>query len=35
MATLLAVNAGLPKDIAWRGATLHTGVYKRAVPGRR
>jgi ferredoxin-NADP reductase/MOSC domain-containing protein YiiM len=32
---LLSVNVGLPKDIAWRGETVHTGVWKRAVPGRR
>jgi MOSC domain-containing protein YiiM len=35
LATLLAVNVGLPQDVAWRGATVHTGVWKRAVIGPR
>src|SRR4051812_14097341 len=35
MATLLSVNVGLPQDVAWRGRTVHTGVWKRAVTGRR
>ncbi len=35
MARLLAVNVGLPTDVAWRGATVHTGIYKQAVTGRR
>lgn len=35
MARLLSVNVGLPKDIAWRGQTVHTAVWKRAVTGRR
>jgi ferredoxin-NADP reductase/MOSC domain-containing protein YiiM len=35
MATLLAVNVGLPKDVAWRGATVHTAVWKKPVSGRR
>ena len=35
MARLLAVNVGLPWDIAWRGATVHIGVWKRAVAGPR
>ena len=34
MARLLSVNVGLPRDIAWRGMTVHTGVYKTAVQGR-
>src|SRR3954464_7105240 len=33
--TLLSVNVGLPQDVAWRGRTVHTGVWKRAVAGRR
>jgi ferredoxin-NADP reductase/MOSC domain-containing protein YiiM/ferredoxin len=33
--TLLSVNVGLPKDIAWSGRTVHTGVYKYPVDGPR
>jgi hypothetical protein len=28
MATLLSVNVGLPRDVAWQGRTVHTGVWK-------
>src|SRR5262245_23660755 len=35
MARLLSVNVGLPRDIAWRGRTIHTGVWKDPVQGRR
>src|SRR5262245_22551127 len=35
MARLLSVNVGLPRDIAWRGRTVHTGVWKGPVQGRR
>jgi len=35
MATrLLSVNIGLPRDINWRGKTVHTGIWKSPVPGR-
>jgi ferredoxin-NADP reductase/MOSC domain-containing protein YiiM/ferredoxin len=35
MATrLVSVNIGLPRDINWRGKTVHTGIWKRPVPGR-
>ena len=34
MPRLLSVNVGLPRDIAWKGRTVHTGVWKQAVPGR-
>lgn len=34
MARLLSVNVGLPRDITWRGRTVHTGVYKDPVQGR-
>jgi ferredoxin-NADP reductase/MOSC domain-containing protein YiiM len=34
MARLLSVNVGLPRDIAWKGYTVHTGVWKHAVRGR-
>ncbi|MET7304810.1 MOSC and FAD-binding oxidoreductase domain-containing protein [Embleya sp. NPDC005575] len=33
MATLKAVNVGLPKDVAWRGKTVHTGIWKQPVTG--
>jgi ferredoxin-NADP reductase/MOSC domain-containing protein YiiM len=32
---LLSVNVGLPRDIAWMGMTVHTGIWKDAAPGRR
>ena len=35
MARLLSVNVGLPRDIEWRGRTVHTAVWKNSVPGRR
>jgi ferredoxin-NADP reductase/MOSC domain-containing protein YiiM/ferredoxin len=35
MARLLSVNVGLPRDIAWRGMTVHTGIWKDPVQGRR
>ncbi|WP_329431183.1 MOSC and FAD-binding oxidoreductase domain-containing protein (plasmid) [Streptosporangium sp. NBC_01495] len=35
MATLLSINVGLPKDVPWHGATVHTGVWKRSVTGPR
>ena len=34
MARLISVNAGLPRDIQWKGRTVHTGVWKNPVPGR-
>jgi ferredoxin-NADP reductase/MOSC domain-containing protein YiiM/ferredoxin len=34
-AHLLSVNVGLPQDIAWRGRTVRTGIWKTAVEGRR
>lgn len=33
MATLLSVNVGLPADVAWRGRTVYTGIWKRPVDG--
>jgi ferredoxin-NADP reductase/MOSC domain-containing protein YiiM len=33
--TLLSVNVGLPQDVTWHGQTVHTGVWKRSVEGRR
>src|SRR5215472_16801791 len=35
MARLLSVNVGLPRDIAWRGKTVHTAVWKEPVQGKR
>lgn len=35
MANLVAVNVGIPKDVLWRGRTVHTGVWKRPVNGPR
>jgi MOSC domain-containing protein YiiM/ferredoxin-NADP reductase len=32
---LLSVNVGLPRDVAWRGKTVHTGIWKTPVQGRR
>ena len=34
MARLLSVNVGLPRDIEWRGRTVHTGIWKDPVAGR-
>jgi len=35
MAHLLSVNVGLPRDIEWKGRTVHTGIWKSAVSERR
>ncbi len=32
---LVSVNVGLPKNVAWRGKTVFTGVYKEPVTGPR
>jgi MOSC domain-containing protein YiiM/ferredoxin-NADP reductase/ferredoxin len=34
MARLLSVNVGLPRDLEWKGRTVHTGIWKHPVPGR-
>lgn len=34
MARLLSVNVGLPRDIVWKGRTVHTGIWKTPVNGR-
>src|SRR3954468_22829366 len=34
MARLLSVNVGLPRDIAWKGRTVHTAIWKDPVRGR-
>jgi len=33
MATLLSVNVGMPKDVAWQGKTVRTGIWKTPVTG--
>jgi MOSC domain-containing protein YiiM/ferredoxin-NADP reductase len=35
MGRLLSVNVGLPRDIVWRGKTVHTGIWKDPAPGPR
>ena len=35
MPQLLSVNVGLPRDIAWRGETVRTAVWKEPVQGPR
>jgi len=30
---LLSVNVGMPKNVAWQGKTVYTGVWKHPVPG--
>jgi ferredoxin-NADP reductase/MOSC domain-containing protein YiiM len=35
MARLLSVNVGLPRDVTWHGQTVHTGIWKQPVQGRR
>jgi MOSC domain-containing protein YiiM/ferredoxin-NADP reductase len=35
MARVLSVNVGLPRDIEWKGRTVHTGIWKDPVDGRR
>src|SRR3954463_14497791 len=32
--TLVSVNVGLPRDVEWRGRTVHTGIWKEPVDGR-
>jgi ferredoxin-NADP reductase/MOSC domain-containing protein YiiM len=34
MARLLSINVGLPRDVAWRGETVHTAIWKQPVQGR-
>jgi ferredoxin-NADP reductase/MOSC domain-containing protein YiiM len=34
MARLLSVNVGLPRDIEWKGRTVHTAIWKDSMPGR-
>jgi len=32
---LVSVNVGLPRDVTWKGRTVHTGIWKNPVSGRR
>jgi ferredoxin-NADP reductase/MOSC domain-containing protein YiiM len=34
MGRLLSINVGLPRDVAWRGETVHTAIWKQPVQGR-
>jgi ferredoxin-NADP reductase/MOSC domain-containing protein YiiM len=34
-ARLISLNIGLPRDVSWRGQTVHTAVWKIPVQGRR
>lgn len=34
MGVVVSVNAGLPRDVAWLGRTVHTAVWKTPVTGR-
>jgi ferredoxin-NADP reductase/MOSC domain-containing protein YiiM len=34
-ARLVSLNVGLPKDVAWAGRTVHTGIWKTPVDGPR
>lgn len=35
MATLVSLNVGLPRDVAWNNRTVHTGIWKTPVAGPR
>jgi ferredoxin-NADP reductase/MOSC domain-containing protein YiiM/ferredoxin len=34
MGVVVSVNVGLPQDVAWRGRTVRTGIWKKPVTGR-
>ena len=34
MGRLLSINVGLPRDVEWRGAKVHTAIWKQPVQGR-
>jgi len=34
MARLLSINVGLPRDVAWKGQTVHTAIWKQPLQGR-
>ncbi len=31
---LLSINAGLPREVEWRGKAVRTSIFKAPVPGR-
>jgi len=31
---VVSVNVGLPRNVAWKGMTVHTGIFKEPVDGR-
>jgi ferredoxin-NADP reductase/MOSC domain-containing protein YiiM len=35
VARLISVNVGFPRDVAWRGETVHTAIWKEPVSDRR
>lgn len=35
MATLVAVNVGLPRDVTWNDRVVHTGAWNTTVDGPR
>jgi MOSC domain-containing protein YiiM/ferredoxin-NADP reductase len=35
MGRLVSLNVGLPRDVEWRGKTVHTGIWKSPADGRR
>jgi ferredoxin-NADP reductase/MOSC domain-containing protein YiiM len=35
VATLTALNVGMPKDVPWHGKSVRTGIYKQTVSGPR
>ena len=35
MGRLVSVNVGLPREVAWRGETVRTAIWKQTVQGRR
>jgi ferredoxin-NADP reductase/MOSC domain-containing protein YiiM len=35
MGRVVSVNVGLPREIKWRGETVHTAIWKLPVPGRQ
>src|SRR3954454_8024799 len=34
MGVVVSVNVGLPRDVAWQGRTVRTGIWKQPVSGR-
>ena len=34
MAKIVSVNVGLPREVAWKGRIVTTGIFKQPVAGR-